>query len=447
MLQGSILQQLATAHKSTKTPLNLGVYYKNTLVALCHALEDFILESESEPIVIAAFQQGKWYLQEAERYMAIAQKSAQIAILATLDAGFADHPTAKQDNVRLVDLKNEDPVAQEWHLMILSPKYSAMVLCQELSDADYGPKGTPDNDLERKFYGFWTFEPQLVREAVDLAIAHLQSYQPQLAEQLRQQVNQMTAEFGHCQRDDLNLVVSKVVDYLQKMHDDTANLTDTAFSEALEENLTSNEMQAFLRMAQLIEKVDVSNPTPTAEVALLCEAMGQLLDLPAWQLKRLKLAALLHRLDPLQRATPLSPLKTKTQQDILRQQGILPKASVLRVMPQLQAIANIINHLHEHWDGTGQPDGLAYDNIPLESRIIHLICTFQKQVFHYQQENHETPLVQATNDCETQSGKLFDPKLVETLNLLVMAMQQGMNFEVSQPKIASGLWLLEETSL
>ncbi len=46
MLKGSILQRLNAAHSQSSTPLNLGVYYKNTLVALCHALEDFILESD-----------------------------------------------------------------------------------------------------------------------------------------------------------------------------------------------------------------------------------------------------------------------------------------------------------------------------------------------------------------------------------------------------------------
>jgi DICT domain-containing protein len=45
MLEGSILQQLALAH--SEKPLNFGVYYKNTLVALCHALEDCILQSSS----------------------------------------------------------------------------------------------------------------------------------------------------------------------------------------------------------------------------------------------------------------------------------------------------------------------------------------------------------------------------------------------------------------
>ena len=155
MLQGSILKQVvATRGETDSTPIHFGVYYKNTLVALCHALEDFILGLPGEglkPLVITAFQRGKWYLQEADRYAAIADQAEQIVIMAAPEAGFRSHPTSQCPNVALVDLADDDPVNQEWHLIILSPDYSAMVLCQELSDADYGPAGPPAVDLERKF--------------------------------------------------------------------------------------------------------------------------------------------------------------------------------------------------------------------------------------------------------------------------------------------------------
>ncbi len=88
MLKNSILQKLAANHQNTTRPLNLGVYYKNTLIALCHALEDFILDSESQPMMIAAFQRGKWYLEEAERYEDLAKKSQHVAIMAA--SGFSE---------------------------------------------------------------------------------------------------------------------------------------------------------------------------------------------------------------------------------------------------------------------------------------------------------------------------------------------------------------------
>ncbi len=446
MLEGSILQKLETAHRQSKRPLNLGVYYKNTLVALCHALEDFILESESPPLTISAFQRGKWYLQEAERYNEIAEKAVQIAIMAAPDAGFETQDTERKKNIALVSLKPDDPVAQEWHLMILSPTYTAMVLCQELSETDYGISGQPQEDLERKFYGFWTFEPELVREAVELAIAHISNYNPDLAKTLTAQVENMTAEFGSRQRDDLGAVVSRVVDYLQTCQQNLhqpERASAFSFFQALDDNIVSNEMQAFLRMAQLIDQTDVSNPMAASEVASLAEAMGQLLDLPAWQIKRLRLAGLLHRLAFPKTAKPRIK-QSPVQQRVLEQQQELSKASVLRIMPQLEAIANIITHQTEWWDGSGAPDGLAYDSIPLESRIIRLVADFQDKVTQYNQAESNIPsLTQALADCQAGSGQIYDPKLVEALNLLVMGMQQGMSLQAYQPKIAAGMWLLD----
>ena len=444
MLEGSILQKLAEAHQGSKRPLNLGVYYKNTLVALCHALEDFILDSDSAPIMIAAFQRGKWYLEEAERYGEIAGKADQIAIMATPDAGFEEHSTSKQDNINLIELKPQDPVAEEWHLMILSPTYTAMVLCQELSPADYG-KHQPQEDLERKFYGFWTFEPKLVRETVNLAIAHIKNYNPDLASLLSAQVQQMTTKFSHRQRDDLNAVVSKVVSYLQAsqkhLHQPEQANSYRGF-QALDDNILSNEMQAFLRMAQLLDHTDVSNPMAASEVTAIAEAMGQILDLPAWQTKRLQLAGLLHRvgLPKIKRGQHTSPI----QAEILQQKKSLPQVSLLRVMPQLQAISTILTHQRESWDGSGIPSGLAYDDIPLESRIICLIADFQQKMTAYKQYcSDKNPYTEALADCQALAGQRYDPKLVEALALLVMGMQQGMSLQAYQPKIAAGMWLID----
>ncbi|HBE17035.1 MAG TPA: metal-dependent phosphohydrolase [Cyanobacteria bacterium UBA11149] len=448
MLQGSILQQLETRHRGGKRPLNFGVYYKHTLVALCHALEDFILESAGNPLMITAFQKGKWYLEEANRYGEIAKKAAQIVILATPEGGFAHHPTSQLANVALVPLAPSDPVAQEWHLIILSETYTAMVLCQELSAADYGISGIPENDRERKFYGFWTFEAELVRETVNLAIAHIGSYNQELQALLTKQVEEITANFGTRQRDNIGLVVSLVVDYLERFHqdlhqvgEDTINILPS-HEQALDNNLISNEIQAFLRMAQLIDKADAINPMAAAEVASLSEAMGQLLDLPVWQIKRLRLAGLLHRLASFSGVEEfIDPLKSRIQEELVQQKDVIPKASVLRVMPQLQAIANIINHQSEYWDGTGKPDGLAYDAIPLESRILGLIATFQYQVSA--NKSAENFLFNGLVYCQARAGNIFDPKLVEALELLVIGMSQGMILPANQPKIAAGMWLLD----
>lgn len=437
MLEGSILEKLETAHRGGKRPLNFGVYFKNTLVALCHALEDFILESESAPLMITAFQRGKWYLEEADRYGDLASKSSQVVIMASPDAGFAEHPTSQRSNVAIVGLSPSDPVAQEWHLIIFSETYTAMVLCQELSATDYGIKGQPEQDLERKFYGFWTFEPELVQETIQLAIAHIGTYNPELQKTLTAQVQTIAANFSK-QRDDISVVVSRVVEYLQ--HSNESPIHDPA----LDDNLLSNEMQAFLRMAQLIDQADPTNPLAAAEVAAISEAMGQLLNLPAWQLKRLRLAGLLHNLG----SSLISSVQSQADGPSC---PLLPGVQALRAMPQLGAIAQILTHQSEWWNGAGTPAGLAYDAIPLESRILGLVADFQRRARQVQTDNSHQPVLsreealsQALAESMALSGEAFDPKLLEALTLLVMGMQQGMDLLCNQPKIAAGMWLLPE---
>jgi DICT domain-containing protein len=462
MLEGSLLKQLKDAHQPGqigKRPLNFGVYYKNTLVALCHALEDSILTAGSKPLVVAAFQRGKWYLQEADHYSQLADASEQIVIMAAPEAGFSDHPTSQKPTVALVGLEPTDPVAQEWHLIILSPTYSAMVLCQELSEEDYGKQGVPAHDLERKFYGFWTFEANLVQELVELAIDHIHPYDAQLAKTLSRHLETISTTQVE-QRDDLGQIVARVVDYLQVGHDDLSHQVGATQAvdlhpEILDGNLLSNEVQAFLRMAQLTDQADLINSTATVEVATLAEAMGQLLDLPAWQLNRLKLAGLLHRLSPLQQTqSVLSSAGSGRYGDDPAQAApscpLVPGAQVLRTMPQLRAIAAIITHQTEHWDGSGYPGSLAGDGIPLESRILGLVADFQQRaaylkstLAHAHAQTPEECAGQALAECQKEQGKLWDPKLVDALSLLVSGLQQGFSLAVNFPKISAGLWLID----
>lgn len=43
---------------------------------------------------------------------------------------------------------------------------------------------------------------------------------------------------------------------------------------------------------------------------------------------------------------------------------------ILSHLPELSDVVPVVRHHHEHWDGSGYPDGLAGDDIPLLSRIV-----------------------------------------------------------------------------
>jgi DICT domain-containing protein len=453
MLQGSILQKLAAAHDpklSPQRPLSFGVYYKNTLVSLCHALEDCILECDNPPLVVTAFQRGKWYLEEADRYAELADKSHQVVIMASDDAGFAEHPTSQKPNVDIVALQTTDPVSEEWHLIIFGPTYTAMVLCQELSAADYGFAGPPQEDLGRKFYGFWTFEAPLVQEVMELAIAHIGTYNPTLQAKLTEQMQSILAARATLPPQPLENVVSTVVSYLQKGQADLGVNGNDAF---LDDNLLSNELQAFLRMAQIIDGMDPENPKAPVEVAALAEMIGQLLDLPGWQLKRLRLAGILHRLGPMQGAaslfSPSKPFQNEYPSCPLTC-ALEPGAQALRTMPRLRAVAQIMTHQTEWWNGQGGPAGLAADDIPLEARVLSLATHFQGLVGTLEVPDSSevkaewlTRLQTALTQCQGEAGDRWDPKLVELLTLLVSGLHQGMALSIQSPKFTNGLWLLD----
>ncbi len=455
MLNGSILQKLVAAHAqpSASAPLSLGVYYKNTLVSLCHALEDYILSCEHPPLVLTAFQQGKWYLQEADRYGELASQGGQIVILATPDAGFAEHATSQRENVSLVSLAATDPVAQEWHLVIWSPTYAAMVLCQELSEQDYGVGGRPQCDRERKFYGFWTFESALVQEVVGFLITHIRTYNPTLAANLHTQAEAIATARQTLTAPSLEPVVSRVVEYLHANHQDLEPLEG---QDVLGNNLVSNEIQAFLRMAQILDLADAQNPNGAVEVAALSEMLGQLLDLPAWQLKRLRLAGLLHRLGPLQGSSsvfsPTRPTETPAPACPLSC-ALVPGAQALRTMPRLRAVAQIISHQLEWWNGCGYPAGLAADDIPLESRILGLVAYVQSEVGSLKQPPAQTDLADwhqrlqtCLSNCQQASGERWDPKLIELLTLVISGLLQGITLPMLSPKMTNSLWLLDSLS-
>jgi HD-GYP domain-containing protein (c-di-GMP phosphodiesterase class II) len=249
--------------------------------------------------------------------------------------------------------------------------------------------------------------------------------------------------------ENLSAVVSRVVDYLETGYV-SISVPTTIRHQALDRNLVSNEIQAFLRMAQIIDATDITNQNAAAEVVALAETMGQLLDLPVWQIKRLRLAGWLHRIDPLQKVESLLPVGTykHSQDDVPKSPlscPLVPGVQVLRKMPRLRAVAQIVTHQTEWWNGTGEPAGLVGDEIPLESRILALVAEFQWRVNQNRASglSEEEALSQALELCRQQQSLHFDPKLVDTLALLVMGLQQGLQLPQLAPKVSTGIWLLD----
>lgn len=457
----STLSQLKVSLPNGQMPSSYGVYFKNTLVALCHALEDHILQSYSKtdlerPLVLVTFQQGKWYLQEADRYAEIAQSSRHVVIAATPDSGFASHKTGQLDNVSLIDLDSSDRLVEEWNLIILAPSYAAMVLCHELSDAEYHADSRPATDTERKFYGLWTFDRAAVETAATILISRLHPYNPTLADLLTQQQQQIQSAPSVTQTD-LSGVVTRIVTYLQRSQEQlvTVNRQTRELWELegqalrINRNLAANKLQAFLRMAQRIDERDQANPVASLQVAALAETIGQMLDLPTLKLRRLRLAGLLFRIGLAE--APIEVFTQSTDQldlsglSFWRDRAVLG-AQLLASMPELAPITEIVSRQLEHWDGSGKPDGLSGEKTAIEARILGLVTYFQ-ELTQARGDRPALTLEAAIEKCQTYSSSRFDPALVEALSHVIRLTEMGLMQLPERPSQLPTVWLEESADL
>lgn len=87
-------------------------------------------------------------------------------------------------------------------------------------------------------------------------------------------------------------------------------------------------------------------------------------------------------------------------------------ANIVRDVPFLQELYSLILYHHEHFDGTGYPEGLEGENIPLGARILHVSDAFEAMTSNRPYRN-SLGKREAFKRLREQKGKQFDPKIVE----------------------------------
>jgi diguanylate cyclase (GGDEF)-like protein len=74
----------------------------------------------------------------------------------------------------------------------------------------------------------------------------------------------------------------------------------------------------------------------------------------------------------------------------------------------------LVRHVNEHWDGSGLPDGLAGDGIPLGARVL-LACHAYDDLLSERGDRPALTAEDARSELVLQAGQRFDPRVVEAL--------------------------------
>jgi two-component system, cell cycle response regulator len=137
-------------------------------------------------------------------------------------------------------------------------------------------------------------------------------------------------------------------------------------------------------------------------------------------------------LDELSRSAELHDLgKVAVPEEILNKPGPLDEGEwefihqhtivgerILRASLALRNVASIVRSTHERWDGTGYPDGLAGDEIPLAARII-AVCDAFSAMTSTRPYRAALSFDEAVAELELGAGTQFDPNVVRVVTALV----------------------------
>jgi HD-GYP domain-containing protein (c-di-GMP phosphodiesterase class II) len=108
------------------------------------------------------------------------------------------------------------------------------------------------------------------------------------------------------------------------------------------------------------------------------------------------------------------PLSAAELNDV--REGVLRAAWLLEGIPGLAPLLPIVRGQHERWDGTGFPDGLAGDQIPLLARVVAVADAFD-QLTGDRLETRRSPDA-ALDDVVRGAGTRFDPAMVAAFGRL-----------------------------
>jgi diguanylate cyclase (GGDEF)-like protein len=169
-------------------------------------------------------------------------------------------------------------------------------------------------------------------------------------------------------------------------------------------------------LAAAIEERDSYTHDHSEEVVHLARGVAMLLGMPTSHVDRIAHAALLHDVGKL--AVPNAILHKPGPLDddewtVMAEHPIAGERILLRI-PDLAVIAPIVRHEHEHWDGSGYPDGLRGRRIPLGSRII-LACDAWHAMRTDRPYRAALPADEAIAELRSGTGRQFDPDVIEAL--------------------------------
>lgn len=206
----------------------------------------------------------------------------------------------------------------------------------------------------------------------------------------------------------------------------TAFCGDLIGNHRLVHELRAQSVAMVRSLVSAVDQKDTYTSGHSLRVAYYSTMLGDALDLGEVDLQMLQWGALLHDVG-----------KIGIRDEVLKKTGKLTPAEfdhikehpvrshkVVQQVPQLAAALDGVLYHHERFDGTGYPEGLAGEDIPLQARIIQIGDVFDALT---SQRSYRKAYGwrEALNIMKKEAGRTIDPRLQKLFDGLIRRRLEG----------------------
>ena len=219
-----------------------------------------------------------------------------------------------------------------------------------------------------------------------------------------------------------SLLVRAVAERSARAHVSRYNAELEAAVHARTKDLAATQLEVVARLARAAELHDDDTGEHIDRMSRLCGEVALELGLPPTRAETIRYAAVLHDVGKIGVPDDIlrKPARLTADEMTTMRKHVVAGALLLDGSPSpvLQIAQVIVDTHHERWDGTGYPNGLAGDEIPLEGRIA-AVCDVFDALTHERPYKEAWSVERACEEVERLRGTHFDPVVADALLAVV----------------------------
>ncbi len=193
--------------------------------------------------------------------------------------------------------------------------------------------------------------------------------------------------------------------------------------------------EAFEKIMKALKWRDEYTATHSERVAELSVKIARKLGLSQDEIERIKAAARIHDIGKI--AIPdrilLKPEGLSPEEWELMKQHPLIGADIIKDLEVYKDCVDIVKYEHERWDGSGYPEGLKGEEIPLGARIVAVADVYDA-LRSDRPYRPKLSVEEAVRELRRMRGKKLDPKVVDAL--IEVLKEEGELAEVPERETA-----------